>query len=330
MDSICTECGREMQPEWKACPFCGVAVQTGKPPSIDIRDSVVKELHQTQKTDARSSGGMSIGGGISIAFGGVEGQADSSSRPEVIYEEYVLTILRSGGALEQARPQLNEIRHRLQLTLKQANDVEQQCIAIFKPGAQQVDRTRGENHIERIGFEDVYEYLRQYHTEDELDWVKQVSKELAQTLSTDQWDRFMEMYEWIIDYNPDLDEEKFEKFVGELARKLSIDQFYRFMDIYDWFENNLAFTSLNTEVKAREFALNLSEDQINLLKEIWTWACEEAHLEKYEGIKLAEALVLKATHDDFTRLKAFYEKAVSFDDKEPSEALKYARRQTNI
>jgi len=71
----CEECHNEIRPEWSVCPWCEATLQSTSGqdlrrqpelPSAGIRDSVVKELHQTQHIDNRRTGGATVGGNIVI------------------------------------------------------------------------------------------------------------------------------------------------------------------------------------------------------------------------------------------------------------------------
>jgi len=132
-EKVCANCGKTLDASWKACPFCGADMQEQRSPSTDIRDSVVKELHQNQHTDARSAGGASVAGGIHITIGEKEGHRGTVRSAEVKYEESVLMVLQAGGTLEQARTKLDEIRQRFGLTLRATAKIEAACLPIITP-----------------------------------------------------------------------------------------------------------------------------------------------------------------------------------------------------
>ena len=132
-EKLCANCGKNLDASWKACPFCGADMQEQRSPSTTIRDSVVKELHQNQNTDARAAGGASVAGGIHITMGEKEGHRGTVRSAEVKYEESVLMVLQAGGTLEQARTKLNEIRQRLGLTLRATAEIEAACLPIIIP-----------------------------------------------------------------------------------------------------------------------------------------------------------------------------------------------------
>ena len=63
----CESCGAQLQPGWKACPVCGEHVG-GQPASLNITDSVVGEVHQTQTVDRSTNiGGQAETNGVAIA-----------------------------------------------------------------------------------------------------------------------------------------------------------------------------------------------------------------------------------------------------------------------
>lgn len=130
---FCANCGKNMDASWKVCPFCGAGTQEPGLPSADIRDSVVKELHQNQHTDARSAGGASVAGGIHFTIGEKEGHRKTVRNAEVKYEESVLMVLQAGGTLEQDRTKLDEIGQRLGLTLRATAEIEAACLPIITP-----------------------------------------------------------------------------------------------------------------------------------------------------------------------------------------------------
>ena len=123
----CLSCGKELKAGWKACPFCGVGTQESSSTATTIKDSVVKELHQTQSTDAKVAEGASFGGGIHFVIGDREKESGPARSGEVIYEEYVLAILHAGGSLEKARARLDEIRCKFGLTLRVTKEIEHAC-----------------------------------------------------------------------------------------------------------------------------------------------------------------------------------------------------------
>ena len=130
-EKLCANCGKNLDASWKACPFCGADMQEQRSPSTTIRDSVIKELHQEQHTDARSASGASVAGGIHIVMGKKEGNHGAIRSAEVKYEESILMVLQAGGTLEQARAKLDELRRRLGLTLRVAAEIEAACLPII-------------------------------------------------------------------------------------------------------------------------------------------------------------------------------------------------------
>jgi len=108
---ICSNCKKEIEAGSMSCPYCGFA--TGETPSLSasIKESVIKEIHQTQN---------------------IYHESRPLGTPEYQYEKYVLAVLESGGSLERARAQLEQRREQLGLSLKQSKEVEQHCLALNK------------------------------------------------------------------------------------------------------------------------------------------------------------------------------------------------------
>ena len=125
---LCPGCKKELEGSWKSCPYCGVVIVETVGPSVNIKDSVVKELHQTQQTDIHEAKGATVGGSININVGRDTNESRSSGTPEYQYEKYVMAVLQSGGSLEKARTQLEQRREQLGLSLKQSKEVENQCL----------------------------------------------------------------------------------------------------------------------------------------------------------------------------------------------------------
>lgn len=62
---MCPKCNEALHANWKACPFC--STDLNKPSaSINLQDSVVREIHQNK----RQTDGASIGGNIVINISG--------------------------------------------------------------------------------------------------------------------------------------------------------------------------------------------------------------------------------------------------------------------
>ena len=103
----CPSCNNSLEADWKSCPYCGLV--TGKTPNISasIKDSVVKEIHQTQN---------------------IYNESRTVGTPEYEYEKYVLAVLGSGGSLERAKTQLEQRRQQLGLSIKQSKEIESHCL----------------------------------------------------------------------------------------------------------------------------------------------------------------------------------------------------------
>ena len=124
----CPGCKKQLEPGWKSCPYCGMTIVESIGPSLSIKDSVVKELHQIQQTDIHEAKGATVGGSININVGSDANGTRSSGSPEYQYEQYVITVLQSGGSLERARAQLEQRRSHLGLSLKQSQEIENLCL----------------------------------------------------------------------------------------------------------------------------------------------------------------------------------------------------------
>lgn len=122
--SRCPKCGEAVEGKWRQCPNCETALSPGGGPAISLKDSVVKEVHQTSHQDSRHAGGANIGGSINIHMGQVN---QSSSSGEIEYEEFVFTILNAGGDLDTVRTQLNERRRKVGLSIRIAREIEAAC-----------------------------------------------------------------------------------------------------------------------------------------------------------------------------------------------------------
>jgi RNA polymerase subunit RPABC4/transcription elongation factor Spt4 len=108
---ICSNCKKEIESGSISCPYCGFATEETPGLSASIKDSVIKEIHQTQN---------------------IYNEARPLGTSEYQYEKYVLAVLESGGSLERARAQLEQRREQLGLSLKQSKEVEQHCLALNK------------------------------------------------------------------------------------------------------------------------------------------------------------------------------------------------------
>ncbi len=127
--ATCRKCGKELDSSWKACPFCGIGQSDAH---TDIRDSVVKELHQTTETNQHVAGGATVAGSINI---NVPAPATPSTKPEVEYENQVLLFLKAEGDLEHARTDLDKTRARLNIPLHVAEPIERACLERAMSGA---------------------------------------------------------------------------------------------------------------------------------------------------------------------------------------------------
>jgi len=114
MVRICSKCKREIEEGSISCPHCGLVIGETGGPSASIKDSVIKEIHQTQN---------------------IYNESRPLGTPEYQYEKYVLAVLESGGKLERARTQLEQRREQLGLSLKQSKEVEDHCLALNKKAA---------------------------------------------------------------------------------------------------------------------------------------------------------------------------------------------------
>ena len=62
----CPGCNRTLKAARKSCPYCGGVIIRSKVPSVSIKDSVVKELNQTQEANVHEAKGANVGGNINI------------------------------------------------------------------------------------------------------------------------------------------------------------------------------------------------------------------------------------------------------------------------
>jgi len=109
MDQIeCQQCGQVLDPQWKACPICGTTVKTeGTTQGINIQDGIAKDIYQ----------------GNTIIFT----DKFKKKKPELEYEERVFSIIQSGGNLNVVRTELETLRKQLELTLAEAQNIENTC-----------------------------------------------------------------------------------------------------------------------------------------------------------------------------------------------------------
>jgi hypothetical protein len=133
---LCPGCKRELEGSWKSCPYCGVVIIESVGPSVSIKDSVVKEVHQTQQTEIHEAKGATVGGNININVG-----KDNKESPEYKYEKYVMAILQSGGSLDRARTQLEQHRFEFGISLKQSKEVEAHCLEATNRNASYFPKT---------------------------------------------------------------------------------------------------------------------------------------------------------------------------------------------
>lgn len=111
----CPQCGCRLEAIWKLCPACGAPVPTGDALSaVNVTDSVVKDISHVQQ----------------VFHVGSSDATGSSRNREREYEDYVVLVLKSGGNLERVRPDLERIRGRLDLSMKQVSDLEASCATI--------------------------------------------------------------------------------------------------------------------------------------------------------------------------------------------------------
>ena len=124
----CSKCNREFNDNLHECPHC---IKTDKP-SISLTDSAVNKIDQTHTTNIYEAGGAAVGGSIIINNNTDPSGTRSTKTPEFQYEQHIMNILQSGGSLERARKQLDQLRSDLGLTLKQTKELEGICLATFK------------------------------------------------------------------------------------------------------------------------------------------------------------------------------------------------------
>lgn len=104
----CQQCGQVLDPQWKACPICGTTVKTeGTTQGINIQDGIAKDIYQDN----------------TIIFT----DKFKKKKPELEYEERVLSIIQSGGNLNVVRTELETLRKQLELTLAEAQNIENTC-----------------------------------------------------------------------------------------------------------------------------------------------------------------------------------------------------------
>jgi hypothetical protein len=109
MNKVCQLCGKTLEADWKFCPFCGPLL----PADISIHDSAIKEF---RKNDAYNV--------INVSAGDI---SKAARKPELEYEERVLSIIQAGGNLNIVRTELEVLRKRLELTLGEAQNIENIC-----------------------------------------------------------------------------------------------------------------------------------------------------------------------------------------------------------
>jgi len=104
----CQQCGKILDPQWKLCPFCCTTVKPeGATKGINIQDGVAKDIFQ----------------GNTFNFP----DKFKNKKPELEYEERVLSIIQAGGNLNIVRTELEVLRKRLELTLGEAQNIENIC-----------------------------------------------------------------------------------------------------------------------------------------------------------------------------------------------------------
>lgn len=117
----CLYCEKEIPDNARFCPECGQKVIKGndKTPinNSEVADSVI----------SRSPGAGSIfAPNVNV---GMSSSRDSSYKPELIYEDFILTVLESGGNLDSVRQRLDAVRGRISLTLGQSQKIEGDCLS---------------------------------------------------------------------------------------------------------------------------------------------------------------------------------------------------------
>ena len=313
----CPACGKELDSAWKVCPFCEGDGKAGGPSSTNISDSVVKELHQTQHTDARQAGGASIGGGVHFVVGGQSGGGGHSRKPEMEYEEYVLTILEAGGMLEQARVKLEEWRRRLGLPLRVAREVEAACMTIHTRRTTTADHaTPIENGQPKIGvqpddiavkhsgpyFDVVVDRIGLLTLEADAETAKQEALGLATSLSPQQFNLLQKAADVVIGCGVNLDPDtllshsdgRALRITIELATQLTYEQLTLLEDVYAWacLRRNLGGLELRSDrafLFARALAERIDGEDLEILKSSFHRSCIQEHGDDIRGA-IAEAL----------------------------------------
>jgi len=161
----CQQCSQVLDPQWKACPICGTTVKTrGITQGINIQDGVAKDIYQ--------------GNNIFIT------DKFKKKKPELEYEERVLSIIQSGGNLNVVRTELETLRKQLELTLGEAQNIENTCknmstltslqipksveesanpSKIYTPKIKpqsDIKRSNGNEYSSNFSLDDAYEFLR--------------------------------------------------------------------------------------------------------------------------------------------------------------------------
>jgi len=127
--------------DWKSCPYCGKAIIESSQPSVSIKDSVVKELHQTQETSVHEASGANVGGSIYIKVTRDVNESRPLTSTEKQYEQFVIMLLQSGENLEYARVELGQLREQLGLSLKRTAAIEMYCLTeVNRATSEEVDK----------------------------------------------------------------------------------------------------------------------------------------------------------------------------------------------
>jgi len=245
--------------------------------------------------------------------------------PQSVYREYVTLILDAGGDLEAVRAKLDDYSNRLGLSLKQAHDIESKCKQGKKAGVarahRQVQKAKPVNYDELFDF--IYEAL-----DTEAEDAEQMAKELAPRLTATGFGLLKDIYEWAQEQEDWGAGEEAMDVAKELATMLTASQFELLKEIHDWLKDEGWDDGYALDID-KELATKLNASQFELLKAIYEWAGEQL-CDNEAALDMAKELAPKLSASQFDLFKEHYDRAISDYDKDPEDALSYARKKMRI
>ncbi|MEW6078698.1 MAG: zinc ribbon domain-containing protein [Thermodesulfobacteriota bacterium] len=195
---------------------------------------------------------------------------------------------------------------------------------------------------------DAYQWVFETFYGEDTDYcleALQKAEQLSIAIAPEQFPLAQTIFEWAMDSvwanDSDLNDEALELTI-ELLQIPAFDEtrLELFKAVYDWFYDEVHGSAYEFIDDSLNFAKELiqipafDEARLEQFKEIYDWVYDEVHGSAYEFINdslaLAKELIPRMTPNIFEKLKQSYSKAVDDLEKEPEDALAYARKRIGI